>query len=125
MCSAFTAGSVHVRVLMRKVGRKYVEQDRAVFIFRRLIEPVGVGVRIAFVETTRLVVRPGRPSDLGPATMIQSHRQSTANHDAYAVGVRRVPRTFIDMGVAAWENSITRFNHFVEDTLVREPSQQN
>ncbi|KAG7378359.1 hypothetical protein PHYPSEUDO_010218 [Phytophthora pseudosyringae] len=120
MCSSFTAGSVHVRVIMRKAGRKYVEQDRAVFIFRRLIEPV-VDVSIAFQETTRLIVRPGPPSDLGPTTVIQSHRQSTASHDAYALGVRRVPRAFIDMGVAAWETSISRFNHFVEDTLIQEP----
>ncbi|KAG2774119.1 hypothetical protein PC129_g17906 [Phytophthora cactorum] len=120
MCSAFTAGSVHVRVIMRKVGRKYVEQDRVVFIFKRLIEPVA-DIPISFQETTRLVVRHGKPSDLGPTTMIQSHRQSTASHDAYALGVRRVPRSFIDMGVAAWESSITRFNHFVEDTLIQEP----
>ncbi|KAF1773460.1 hypothetical protein GQ600_14008 [Phytophthora cactorum] len=120
MCSAFTAGSVHVRVIMRKVGRKYVEQDRVVFIFKRLIEPVA-DIPISFQETTQLVVRHGKPSDLGPTTMIQSHRQSTASHDAYALGVRRVPRSFIDMGVAAWESSITRFNHFVEDTLIQEP----
>ncbi|KAJ8531729.1 hypothetical protein ON010_g14233 [Phytophthora cinnamomi] len=118
MCSAFTAGNVHVRVIMRKVGRKYVEQDRGVFIFRRLIEPVA-GVPIAFQETTRLIVQPGPPSDLGPTTVIQSHRQSTANHDAYSLAARRVPRAFIDMGVAAWEDSITRFNYFVEDTLIR------
>lgn len=118
MCSAFTAGSVHVRVIVRKVGRKYVEQDRAVFIFRRLIEPVA-DVPIAFQETTRLVVRPGPPSELGPTTVIQSHRQSTASHDAYSLAAHRVPRAFIDMGVAAWEGSITRFNHFVEDTLIR------
>ncbi|KAL4145424.1 hypothetical protein PRNP1_013095 [Phytophthora ramorum] len=120
MCSAFTAGCVHVRVMVRKVGRKYVEQDRAVFIFRRLIEPVGYDVSIAFHETTRLIVRLGPPSDLGPTTVIQTHRQSTASHDAYALGLPSVPRAFIDMGVAAWERSITHFNHFVEDTLVQE-----
>ncbi|KAG6618457.1 uncharacterized protein IUM83_01063 [Phytophthora cinnamomi] len=70
-------------------------------------------------ETTRLIVQPGPPSDLGPTTVIQSHRQSTANHDAYSLAARRVPRAFIDMGVAAWEDSITRFNYFVEDTLIR------
>ncbi|ETL35300.1 hypothetical protein L916_12553 [Phytophthora nicotianae] len=119
MCSAFTAGSVHVRVIMRNVGRKYVEQDRSVFIFKRLIEPVA-DIPISFQETTRLVVQHGIPSDLGPTTVILSHRQSTASHDAYAVGVRRVPRSFIEVGVAAWESSITRFNHFVEDTLIHE-----
>ncbi|EGZ08629.1 hypothetical protein PHYSODRAFT_525193 [Phytophthora sojae] len=118
MCSAFTAGSVHVRVIVRKVGRKYMEQDRGVFIFRRLIQPVA-DIPIVFHETTRLIVRPGSPTDLGPTTVIQSHRQSTASHDAYSLAAQRVPRAFIDMGVAAWEASITRFNHFVEDTLIR------
>ncbi|EEY53684.1 uncharacterized protein PITG_19710 [Phytophthora infestans T30-4] len=120
LCSAFTAGSVHVRVIIRKVGRKYIEQDRSVFIFKRLIEPVAE-IPISFQETTRLIVQHGKASDLGPTTVIQSHRQSTASHDAYALGVRSVPRSFIDMGVAAWESSITRFNHFVEDTLIQEP----
>lgn len=119
MCSAFTASNVHVRVILRKAGRKYVEEDRAVFIFRRLIEPVS-DVPIAFQETTRLIVRHGPRSDAGPTTIIESHRQSTTSHDTYALGVHRVPRTFIDLGVAAWESSITRFNHFVEDTLIQE-----
>ncbi|KAL3670634.1 hypothetical protein V7S43_003826 [Phytophthora oleae] len=119
MCSAFSASNVHIRVILRKAGRKYVEKDRAVFICRRLIEPVA-NVPIAFQETTRLIVRHGPRSDAGPTTIIESHRQSTTSHDAYALGVHRVPRTFIDMGVAAWESSITQFNHFVEDTLIQE-----
>ncbi|POM74397.1 Hypothetical protein PHPALM_8658 [Phytophthora palmivora] len=120
MCSAFAAGSVHVRVIMRIVGRKYVERNRAIFIFKRLIEPVA-DVPISFQETTRIIVRPGTPSDTGPTTLMQSHRQSTTSHDPYALAARSVPQTFIDMGIAAWENSITRFNNFVEDTLIQEP----
>lgn len=125
MCTSFSAGSVRVRVMMRKVGRKHVEQGRAVFVFRRLIEPLDVDVKIAFQETTRLIVRPGPASESGPTSLIQSHRQGTANMPmgvAYDIGVKWVPRAFIDMGVAAWESSITQFNHFVEDTLLRESS---
>ncbi|OWZ01131.1 hypothetical protein PHMEG_00027546 [Phytophthora megakarya] len=77
-------------------------------------------ISISFQETTRIIVQPGTPTDVGPTTVIQSHRQSTTSHDAYALAVRRVPRTFIDMGIAAWENSIARFNHFVEDALIQE-----
>ncbi|RLN92120.1 hypothetical protein BBJ28_00001151 [Nothophytophthora sp. Chile5] len=122
--TAFTAGSVNIRASIRKVARRYIERDRTVFIFRRLIEPVHTGVSIAFHETTRLVVKPGKASDLGPTAVVQSHRQATANDDAYAVYVPHISRAFIDLGVATWENSITRFNHCVEDALLRETLSQ-
>ncbi|KUF79140.1 hypothetical protein AM587_10007991 [Phytophthora nicotianae] len=118
---AFRSKSLDVRVVMRKVGRRYALDDRTVFIWRTLIEPKHDSLTtMAFRETTCLVLRPGQDTHTGPTTIMQSHRQVAAGD-----GGRISSHTYksfrgTDISTAVWNDSITKFNHYVEDTLLQQ-----
>ncbi|RLN95420.1 hypothetical protein BBJ28_00003491 [Nothophytophthora sp. Chile5] len=125
VCFGITVTSIAVRIVVRKVLRKYVEPDRTVFIWRSLIEPMHDFISISFKETTRMVLTHGTPSATGPTTMMRSHREATA-HDGHGSAFsnwQTVPS--IDVGLDSWEHSITRFNQDVEDALMSESEMIN
>ncbi|KAE8883656.1 hypothetical protein PF010_g29405 [Phytophthora fragariae] len=86
-----------------------------------LVEPIHDLFAVAFKETTRLVLKRGRPSATGPTTVMQTHCRAT-DHEHWrqgnAVSWKATP--YYESGARAWENSIGHFNLRVEDMLVRE-----
>ncbi|ETI40703.1 hypothetical protein F441_13902 [Phytophthora nicotianae CJ01A1] len=117
VCCAYSLGGFDFRIVMRDVFRKYVEQDRVVFIRRTLIEPVHGLASVTFIETNRLVIQRGKVSTLGPTTMMQTHREAKIREDISSVDLSGYPS--LDVGVETWESKITCFNNSVEDRLVR------
>ncbi|KAK1939884.1 hypothetical protein P3T76_008190 [Phytophthora citrophthora] len=104
-------------VIQRCVKRKYVENGRVVFVSRTLIQPVYDGMSISLIETTRMVLKPGELSALGPSTVMQTHREATIHGDLSVVDAEKYPS--IDVGLKTWETGITNHNNRVEDQLVR------
>jgi hypothetical protein len=122
MCFAISLDGIDFRIVMRAVTRKYVERDRVVLIKRTLIEPVHEFVALALVETTRMVLKRGDASSVGPTTVMQSHREATLRDgvlDVEAFGFQDAGSGSPDVGLQKWESNITRFNNRVEDQLIR------
>ncbi|KAG2999736.1 hypothetical protein PC119_g17141 [Phytophthora cactorum] len=69
----FCSGSIDVRIVMRKVVRRCALRNQTVFIWRTLIEPEHDSIAMAFRETTRLELRPGEDTHIGPTSVMQSH----------------------------------------------------
>lgn len=96
-----------MQVVARAVVRKYVEQDRIVFISRMLVEPIQELFAVAFRETTRLVLKRGKPSATGPTTVVQTHCRAM-DHETLSRGQaqcgfaswKKTP--YYDSGVRAW-----------------------
>ncbi|RLN50020.1 hypothetical protein BBJ29_002958 [Phytophthora kernoviae] len=55
----FSIEGLDVRMDMRSVTQKYVEQDRTVFIKRTLIKPTINLMSLEFIETSRIVLKRG------------------------------------------------------------------
>ncbi|KAG6621292.1 uncharacterized protein IUM83_11054 [Phytophthora cinnamomi] len=115
-CFALSIEGLEFRVVMRVVTRKYVEKGRVVFIKRSLIEPIYENMSLALVETTRMVLKRGGLSSLGPTTVMQTHREAEIRGGGVSFEVSD-PR--LDIGLEHWENNITRHNNDVEDQLIR------
>ncbi|KAL4116952.1 hypothetical protein PRIC2_012402 [Phytophthora ramorum] len=113
--SSFTSGDLTVSITNCKVTRKYVEQTRTVFISQTFIEPKTLPP-VVFYETVRRVVRQNGFSDLGPTSVMESHREAT-QYDKNDIS--RIVPTVDRVGAAAWDAAVTHFNHRVEDALVR------
>ncbi|KAG1686206.1 hypothetical protein DVH05_007088 [Phytophthora capsici] len=101
-------------VIQRCVTRKYLENGRVVFVRRAMIQPTTC---ISFIETTRMILKPGDLSVIGPTTVMQTHRQATFYGDLSNVDTDKVSSMEI-IGMKDWESSITRYNNRVEDQLV-------
>ncbi|KAE8886094.1 hypothetical protein PF005_g29812 [Phytophthora fragariae] len=115
-CFGFSLQGLDFRVVMRSVTRKYVEKDRVVFITRSLIEPIYEEVSIhALTETSRMVLKRGDLSALGPTTVMQTHRE------ADTLGFKAMDLHNLHVvGLENWDNNITRFNNSLEDQLINE-----
>jgi hypothetical protein len=109
--------------LLRKVVRKYVEKDRVVFICKNLMEPVlhdrGRSSGFHSRTTLRMVLREDPAA--GPrsrVSIIDSHFSATRHDqglpDSSAI---RTPAN-LDVGIAAWDEAITRITQQVENLAV-------
>lgn len=98
-----------------RVSRKYVEEGRTVIVCRGCVEPNTLP-SVVFHEKIRLVVKAKGSTDLGPTSVIQSHREATRH---YRDNQQKILTDMDEIGVAAWNASVTRFNHNVEDALIR------
>lgn len=120
-CFAFSMLGVDFRVVIRHVTRRYVEKDRVVFISRALIEPIYEAGSITLVETSRMVLKRGDLSALGPTTVMQTHREAKACGVISGFDTQNLP-SIHTVGLENWEKNITRFNNDVEDQLIRTAS---
>ncbi|GMF33911.1 unnamed protein product [Phytophthora fragariaefolia] len=116
-CFGFSLHGIYFHTVMRSVTRRYVEKDRIIFIKRTLIEPIFKGVSYSLVETSRMVLKRGDLSVLGPTTVMQTHREAEIQGDISGDGNNDSPS--LDIGVKDWENNITRHNNNLEDQLIR------
>jgi hypothetical protein len=64
----------------------------------------------------RLIVSPDDTSELGPTSAIKSYREATRHNKS---DLTRIITSENSVGAAAWDVEVTRFNHRVEDALVR------
>ncbi|KAG1690040.1 hypothetical protein DVH05_001757 [Phytophthora capsici] len=117
MIYSFSLEDLNFWVVQRCVTRKYVGNGRVVFVKRTLIQPIHEGISMSLIETTRMVLKPGELSVLGPTTVMLTHREATLHGDLSVVDVEKHPN--MDAGLETWENGITNHNNRVEDQLVR------
>ncbi|KAL3672781.1 hypothetical protein V7S43_002071 [Phytophthora oleae] len=117
MSFSFSLEGMNFWVVLRCVTRKHVENGRVVFVKRTLIQPVYDGMSVSLIETTRMVLKPGDLSVLGPTTVMQTHREATIHGDLSVVDAEKYPSA--DIGLKTWESNITRHNNRVEDQLVQ------
>jgi hypothetical protein len=113
---------------VRIVSRKFVERERTVFVTQSISEPRVVGNAamqgVMFLTTSARVIRPGGlvPSG-GRATVIESY-MSARGLDAD--GVSKCPawklEPFVDVGIRAMGNALTREQSKLEDLLLAKSS---
>ncbi|KAE9333709.1 hypothetical protein PR003_g13888 [Phytophthora rubi] len=121
-CFRFSLQGLDFRIVIRSVARKYVEKDRIVFVTRTLIEPVfEEAATHSLVETTRMVLKRGDLSALGPTTLMQTHREAETLGAILGFNAADLPSLHA-VGLESWDNNITRFNNNLEDQLIRATS---
>lgn len=106
--------------------QKYVEKGRVVFICKALMEPVlfNAGKNSGFhTRTTLRIVLREECSQSGvenAVTRIESHFSATRYDQGLpgAGAIRTSPN--LDIGIAAWDEAITRIAHQVESLAIDE-----
>jgi hypothetical protein len=120
MSFPFTMDSINFRIVIRRVTKKYAEDDRTVFITRSLVESVIGLTSIELVETTRMVLNRGKPSLVGPVTKMQTYREAAVRGNVFTSDVTGFPS--VEDGLKIWEGGVERFKYRVEDQLMRPAS---
>ncbi|KAG7382267.1 hypothetical protein PHYBOEH_010553 [Phytophthora boehmeriae] len=108
----------------RSVARKYVESDRVVFICKTLVEPRLLDKRknagFQTRTTLRIVVREdsdGLAQNEG-VSIIDSHFSATRYDEGLADDITIRTPTNRDIGIAAWDEAISRIAHRVENMAI-------
>ncbi|EGZ09837.1 hypothetical protein PHYSODRAFT_458823, partial [Phytophthora sojae] len=111
---------VEMSVQVHIAVRRYIEEDRTVFISRMQVEPLHGSLIAACRETTRLVLEHGGTA-CGATTILRTHCQISdldrPSHHDNLPDPSLVPASCYQRWVRAWEKSISDFNHRVEDAL--------
>lgn len=120
-----------ISVLTRKVTKKFVERDRAVFVSNSLHQPFFNGKlssrAAVFREVDRTVVYDAGSGD-AHRSEIRRHIIATTGGESMAQVATEGPdwkaTDRYSAGVHAWVWAITRDHQAIEDALLREVSQQ-
>ncbi|RLN94655.1 hypothetical protein BBJ28_00004086 [Nothophytophthora sp. Chile5] len=110
----------------RKVVRKYVEEERGVFICRTLVDPKVMGCKksVGFQAhtTLRVVVAKGESLTLGQeeTSLIQIHFTASRRDLGLPSAARLRLVQNLDLGIAIWDEIISHIPHEVESLLIDE-----
>ncbi|KAG6955682.1 hypothetical protein JG687_00011041 [Phytophthora cactorum] len=110
----------------RKVVRKYVENDRVVFICKNLMEPIlhekGKPSGFFTRTTLRIVIRSenSMAPGLGQSSLIDSHFSATRHDQDLQVSQDIRSPANLDTGIEAWDEAISRIAHQVESLAIDE-----
>ncbi|ETN19885.1 hypothetical protein PPTG_03011 [Phytophthora nicotianae INRA-310] len=111
---------------LRKVVRKYVENDRVVFICKNLMEPIlhdkGKTSGFSSRTTLRIVIRSDDSTDsgLGQTSRIDSHFSATRHNQGLSISRDVTSPANMDVGIEAWDEAISRIAHQVESLAIDE-----
>ncbi|KAG7389342.1 hypothetical protein PHYBOEH_007523 [Phytophthora boehmeriae] len=125
--SYFAETTIHDKVRganFRKVVRKYVENDRVVFIWKCMMEPVlydqSKSAGFHSLATMRIVVRektPRMPGKEGFST-IDTYFSAKRKDNGLPSGATMRMASTTDIGIAAWDEAISRIVHQVESLAI-------
>ncbi|RLN92127.1 hypothetical protein BBJ28_00001139 [Nothophytophthora sp. Chile5] len=116
-----------IDVLVRKVARKFVSENRTVVVCRMLMEPTSLAsmslVGLKYYETRYIVIEPGTSSEFGPKSTIHCYlkveRQSERNG-----GDERNQANWLgsmsEYEVMTWKGLIKGRNQILENLLLEE-----
>ncbi|KAJ8519913.1 hypothetical protein ON010_g18023 [Phytophthora cinnamomi] len=119
------AGDLTALLQVREVARKYVTDDRAVFICRSIMEPTTVGERgangLKFHETMTVVVRRGEPLSSGQeTTIIESYLCATRQDEGTEMARKFRGEVYVDIAIEGWEHTLASNNQDIENLLFDE-----
>ncbi|GMF34594.1 unnamed protein product [Phytophthora lilii] len=122
------AADVSVVLQVREVARKYVTDERAVFICRSVMEPTPSGknaeLGLKFHETMTVVVRRGDPLSCGQeTTVIESYLCATRHDEGNDVARKYRGDVYVDIAIEGWERSLASNNQDIENLLFDEAIQ--
>ncbi|RLN94652.1 hypothetical protein BBJ28_00004085 [Nothophytophthora sp. Chile5] len=114
--------SVHIR----KVVRKYVEANRAVFICRMVTKPKldsgRVGIILRMTQWVVVEKAPPLSEDEEETTLIQSH--VSVSRQVPTDQQRHRSAENADLAIAVWDETMSRLSHQVESFVLDETCQQ-
>ncbi|GMF39071.1 unnamed protein product [Phytophthora fragariaefolia] len=110
------------------LARKYISDDRAVFICRSVMEPTPVGESgacgLKFHETMTVVVRRGEPLSSGQeTTIIESYLCATRQDEGTDMARKFRGEVYVDIAIEGWERSLVSNNQDIENLLFDESIQ--
>ncbi|KAG3194102.1 hypothetical protein PC128_g9673 [Phytophthora cactorum] len=104
-----------------RVGRKYVEADRIVFVVRCLIQPSSRSLGslgLLFQETVVVVVRKGQTLVSGQeTTVIESYLWVTRCDDGKEIALKFRDAVFVDLAIEGWNKKISLYSERIENIL--------
>ncbi|OWZ20199.1 hypothetical protein PHMEG_0005412 [Phytophthora megakarya] len=107
-----------------RVGRKYVEDSRVVFVCRGLTEPrtrsLG-SLGLLFQETVVIVVRNGQTLASGQETaVIESYLWVTRCDDDLETGLKFRDPIYVDIAIKGWNKKLSLYSERIENILFDE-----
>ncbi|KAG2846169.1 hypothetical protein PC113_g18026 [Phytophthora cactorum] len=104
-----------------RVGRKYVEADRVVFVFRCLTQPSSRSLGplgLFFQETVVIVVRKGPTMASGQeTTVIESYLWATRCDDGKEIALIFRDAVFVDIAIEGWNKKLSLYSERIENIL--------
>ncbi|KAG7379069.1 hypothetical protein PHYBOEH_012039 [Phytophthora boehmeriae] len=126
--STYSVDSFIWRSKVRKVVRKYVNDNATVLIYRAFIEPklLGMNESIGVFWTSTLLVdiRQDAMSSGEIATFVRGYFYATRRDEGMAVAEKLRSPSNLKMAMAVWDESIPRLYRQVESLLVDEAIKQ-
>ncbi|POM69731.1 Hypothetical protein PHPALM_13952 [Phytophthora palmivora] len=104
-----------------RVGRKYIEDDRVVFICRGVAEPRTrslTSLGLLFQETVVMVVRKGQALASGQETaVIESYLWITRCDDNKEAALKFRDTVFVDIAIKGWNKKLSLYSERIENIL--------
>ncbi|KAG7378385.1 hypothetical protein PHYPSEUDO_010137 [Phytophthora pseudosyringae] len=116
-----SAAGHSVFVQERRIGRRYIEDDRVVFVCRCLTEPSSRSLGshgLLYQETVVIVVRRGQTLASGEDTsVIESYLSVTRCDDGKETTLKFRAPTFVNLAINGWSKKLSLYSDRIENIL--------